>query len=413
VFVSCDGWEAIARGVMGLLRRAVKRYSILLSPVLRQGMANLYRPGTHTTAILIALGVGVMFTLTVQLLQGSLLEQLRLSAPPDSPNVFLINVTERDREGLWRLMRSQRGALDVPDAFPAVAAQLSSIGGTPVEQIELSEGERRYFRTQFALTWSEQIPKATEVLAGSWWTPGTPENLVSVEQDAADSLRLKVGDMVEWNVTGKLLSARVASIRRTDAARLGAGNQFILTRFALAKFPVIYYGAIRMRPDAVSDLQRVVFEQYPAVTVVNAADVLEIVQGVVDRISLTVRFLSAFAIFGGAIILASAVIGTRYRRMREVAILKTVGATRWKIVSIFSIEFMIIGAVAGMVGSSLSALFSLIVVQRLFHAVYVIPILPVLTSVVLTAAIAVIAGWAASFGILDRKPLEVLRQAGA
>src|SRR5262249_12120625 len=150
------------------------------------------------------------------------------------------------------------------------------------------------------------------------------------EEDAADALKLKVGDTLEWSVQGRDLKARVSSIRRTDASRLGANNQFILTQSALKNFPLIYYGAIRMKPDAVSNLQRVVFESFPTVTVVNAADVLDIIQSVVDRISLTVRFLAGFAIAGGAIILASAVAGTRYRRLREVAVLKTIGATRGK-----------------------------------------------------------------------------------
>ena len=113
---------------------------------------------------------------------------------------------------------------------------------------------------------------------------------------------------------------------------------------------MIYYGAIRVQPAVVGDLQRAVFAKFPTVTVVNAADVLEIIQGVVDRISITVRFLAGFAIVGGAIILASAVAGTRYRRMREVAILKTVGATRGTLVRMFCAESAVIGSAAGLIG---------------------------------------------------------------
>ncbi len=401
----------IAKGALTALKRAMLRLSSRLSPVMRQGIANLYRPGTHVTAVLVALGVGVMFTLTIQLLQDSLLDQLRISAPPDSPNVFLINVTGVQKDDLWNLIRSQRGVLDLPDAMPAVAGQLSRINGTPVEQIQLSEGEQRYFRTQFALTWSEDIPKATEILSGAWWTHDTNDNLVSVEESAADALKLNVGDSLEWSIQGRELSARVSSIRRTDAARLGANNQFILAPVALRGFPVIYFGAIHVQPSLVGDLQRAVFGQFPTVTVVNAADVLEIIQGVVDRISITVRFLAAFAIVGGAIILASAVAGTRYRRMREVAILKTIGATRRKIVRIFSLEFLIIGIAAGAIGAVLACVFSVIIIDRLFHAFYAVRAWPVVVSIALTAVIAVITGWAASFRILRQKPLEVLRQA--
>jgi putative ABC transport system permease protein len=287
---------------------------------------------------------------------------------------------------------------------------LARINGTPVEELELSSGEQRYFRTQFALTYSEDIPKATEILSGYWWRHGVTENLVSVEESAADTLKLNVGDTLEWSVQGTPLIARVASIRRTDAARLGANNQFIVNPAALRGFPLIYYGAIRMQPALVTTLQRVVFDKFPTVTVVNAADVLEIVQSVVDRISITVRFLSGFAILGGVIILASAVAGTRYRRMREVAILKTVGATRRKIVSIFSLEFVVIGLIAGAIGAALACTFSVILIHRLFHAIYTLPLLPVIYSTALTAVIAVVAGWAASFRILRQKPLEVLRQ---
>src|SRR5205823_3918242 len=133
-------------------------------------------------------------------------------------------------------------------------------------------------------------------------------------------------------------------------------------------------------------LQRVVFNRFPTVTVVNAADILEIIQSVVDRISVTVRFLAGFAIFGGAIILASAVAGTRYRRMREVAILKTIGATRSKIVRIFSLEFLILGTTAGAIGAALATAFSVIVIHRLFHALYTVQLVPVFLAIILTSA---------------------------
>jgi len=411
LIVSMSVLAGIAKCVLLALERSTLALSARVPPAIRQGIANLYRPGAHVMAILVALGVGVMFTVTVQLLQDSLLEQLRLSAPPDSPNVFLINVTGDSKDDLWRFLRIQPGILDVPDASPAVAGQLSHINGTPVEEIQLSRDEQRYFRTQFALTWSENIPKATEILSGSWWHKDTKESLVSVEESAADALKLNVGDTLAWSIQGRELLARIASVRRTDAARLGANNQFILSPDALRGFPVIYYGAIRVQPALVSDLQRNVFDKFPTVTVVNAADVLEIIQSVVDRISSTVRFLAGFAIAGGMIILASAVAGTRYRRMREVAILKTIGATRARIIRIFSFEFLIIGVIAGLIGAALATAFSLLIVHRLFHAVYFIQVWPVVASAALTALIAIASGWAASFRILKEKPLEVLRQA--
>jgi putative ABC transport system permease protein len=138
--------------------------------------------------------------------------------------------------------------------------------------------------------------------------------------------------------------------------------------------------------------------------------VLEIVQEVVNQIALVVRFISAFAIVAGAIILASSVAGTRFRRMREVVVLKTLGATRRRLAAIFSVEFLVLGSVAGLMGSLLATAFSGLLLNRLLDAPLRVDPAPNLIAIVLTAGIAAASGWLASFRILGRKPLEVLRE---
>jgi putative ABC transport system permease protein len=140
------------------------------------------------------------------------------------------------------------------------------------------------------------------------------------------------------------------------------------------------------------------------------ADVLQTFQSVVDRISQMVRFISIFAILAGAIILSSSVAGTRFRRMREVVILKTLGATRWRVSRIFSVEFLILGAVAGTMGALLANGFANLLLKRLLDSPVSFPILPAVLAVVATALIANAAGWMASFRILGQKPLEILRE---
>ena len=144
-------------------------------------------------------------------------------------------------------------------------------------------------------------------------------------------------------------------------------------------------------------------------SVINVADVLDRVQEVVDQIALVVRFISAFAILAGVIILASSIAGTRFRRIREVVILKTLGATRRRVAQIFSVEFLVLGLVAGLMGSLLATAFSALVLRRLFDAPFRFDPLPNIVAIVVTAAIANLAGWLASFHILGQKPLEALR----
>ncbi len=404
---------AVGKGLMVLIRRVLNRYSMGWHPGLRHGVANLYRPGTHMVAVRVALGIGVMFTLSIHLLQTSLVEQLRTSAPPDMPNVYMINITDREKDGLWALLETQDGVIEAPAPAPAVSGMLHAVNGVPIEEMNLIDGERRYLRVQFSLTWSEDQPEATEILEGEWWEAGPEPGLVSVEERAAGILRLSPGDTVEWNIGGNIRSARVTNVRRTDGTRAGANNQFILTPGTLDEFPGIYYGALQVESDKVGALQRAVFARYPSVTVVNAADILEIVQEMVARIGLTVRFVAAFAILGGLIILASSIAGTRYRRIREVAILKTVGATRRRIIGVFSIEFCIVGLAAGAIGSLLAAVFTAVVIDQLMDGAYRFNPAPLVVATGLTSFLAVITGWAASFRILNQKPLEVLRQADA
>jgi len=404
---------AVGKGLMLGIRRLLDRFAHTLHPGIRYGAANLYRPGNHMVAVLVALGIGVMFTLSVQLLQTALIDQLATSAPPDMPNVYMINITDQEREGLWSLVESHDGVIEVQPPSPAVAGMLHSVDGVPVEEMDLAGGERRYLRTQFTLTWSEEPPEATEILDGEWWEPGTRDALVSVEENAAGILRLRPGDTVAWEVGGSVTSARVANIRRTDGTRSGANNQFILTPGTLEEFPGVYFGALRVKPASVGELQRAVFERYPSVTVVNAADIIEIVQEMIGRISLTVRFVAAFAILGGVIILASSIAGTRYRRIREVAILKSVGARRSRIIGIFSVEFLILGLAAGAIGSALAAVFSAVIVEQVMDGTYAMDWPPLIWAVLLTAALAIATGWLASYRILRQKPLEVLRRADA
>jgi putative ABC transport system permease protein len=172
----------------------------------------------------------------------------------------------------------------------------------------------------------------------------------------------------------------------------------------------VYYGSARVRPADVAGLQRVVYERFPTVTVVNMADVMQIVEDVVQRIALVIRFISAFTILAGAVMVASSVAGTRFRRMHEVVILKTLGATRARIAWIFSVEFLALGAVAGLMGSLLASGFAALVLSKLLEIDYHPDLRMGAATVAATALVAAGAGWAASFRILGRRPLEILRQ---
>ncbi len=203
---------------------------------------------------------------------------------------------------------------------------------------------------------------------------------------AAKILHIQPGSEIRWTISGREVQTRVACIQNIDSIHLSSRVEFIFNTSALAGFPIIYYSSLRAQPSDVPALQEALYQRFPTVTVVNVADVLQIIQGVVDRISQVVRFISMFAILAGAVILSSSVAGTRFRRMREVVILKTLGATRWRVSRIFSVEFLVLGAVAGLMGSLLAGGFANLLLKRMLDARTSIPVVPILLSMVATAS---------------------------
>ena len=400
--------SALAWLLLFVLRR-VGRGARRLPMSVRQGIANLYRPGNHAQAALVALGVGVTFTLTIYLVQRGMLFDMNRSAPPGMPNVFLLDITPHNRDAVRDLLTHQTGVAGAPDMLGTVAARIASVNGVALKREELKGMARRLASTN-SVTEATALPASTRLVQGHWWTSGYsgPPQL-SISEEAAKILNVAPGSRITWSTPLHTFDSTVAAVHRTEAIRLSSRVEFIFSPGSLAGLPMIYYGSVRVRPPDVAQLQKALYQRFPTVTVVNVADVLQIIQEVVNQISLVVRFISAFAILSGAIILASSVAGTRFRRIREVVILKTLGGTRGKIAAIFSMEFLILGAVAGVAGSLLAAGFAALVVKRIFHADPQFDWVPLAVCVVGTGLIANLAGWLASFRILQQRPLEILR----
>jgi len=401
---------AVLSGIAWLMLRGLKIASRSQLPTsIRHGIANLYRPGNHAQTVLVALGIGVMFTLTVYLVQRGVITQMSRTAPPGMPNVFLIDISPKDRDAVLSLLKRQHGIEGSAELIGTVAAKLIELDGVDIQK-KVLKGWARRFRYARSVTSATAMAGNVEVLRGKWWNkpPAAPE--ICIAEEAAKTLGVQPGSMTRWTISGRDLGARVACIHRIDEIHLASRVEFIFSTGALDGFPVIYYGALRVQPPAVPALQQALYDRYPTITVVNMADVLQTFQGVVDQIALVIRFISMFAILAGAIILASSVAGTRFRRMREVVILKTLGATRWRVSRIFSVEFLILGAVAGTMGALLANGFANLLLKRMLDSEISFPILPSLLAVVATALIANAAGWMASFRILGQKPLEILRE---
>jgi putative ABC transport system permease protein len=398
---------AVSAVALAFLRFLLNRVRLRLPSSLRQGLANLYRPGNQSSAVLAALGTGVMLILAVYLMQAALLRDIRETASPSLPNVFIIDVTTDEVAGIKDFFQHQPGVSQALDLMPGVTGRFVSLNGKMIEELKDEHFPRRMLENA-ELSWADAPPAGSKVTQGKWWTdPNAAE--IAIGEGTASRLHLGLGSAVELAVGGTVHALKVSAIYRADGQHLGARVGFVLPSGQLKDQPAVWYGAAHIEPRQVGAMERALFAAYPTVTVINLAEVLERIESVVDQITFVVRFLAGFSIFAGLMILASSIASTRFRRMREAVVLKTLGATRMRIVRIFSVEFSVLGLLSGAVGVIFANLLTRVLLQRL-EVTFHIEWLATAVALAGTAALATATGWIASYRILGLRPLEVLRE---
>jgi len=340
-------------------------------------------------------------------MQHGVIGEMKLTLGHNLPNVFLVDISSKELEGVKQLLAQQPAVLGELETLPSVAGRIVSVDGIAADGLKLKNYPRRLLAT-VSLTWASALPEGSTMASGEWWDEDDGQSLV-VTEHIAQRLNLHLGSRLVLSSNGRTIPVKVVAIIRHNGQHVYGRSEFILTPRALAGLPVVWYGAVHVDPQQVGAVQRALFNKYPTVTVVNIADVIETVQGVVQQITIVVRFLAAFSILSGAVILASSIASTHFRRVREVVVLKTLGAKRNHIAAVFSVEFIVLGLLAGLVGVIFANLLTRVLLHQLdvdFHIEWLA------TAVALagTAVLATLTGWVASFRILGQKPLQILRE---
>jgi putative ABC transport system permease protein len=398
---------AMAAGALRALRFLLNRVRLRLPSFLRHGLANLYRPGNQSASVLASLGLGVMLILAVYLMQAALLRDLRETASPKLPNVFLIDMTSDEISGVKDLFAHQSGMNGELDLMPLITGRFVSLNGKTLDELKGQHFPRRMLESA-RLTYADAAPEGDKVLQGKWWTASDVAEM-AMGTGVAERLHVGVGSAVEIDLAGTVHMLKVAAIYRSDGQHLATQAEFVLPSGLAKDLTPTWYGGAHIDPKQVASMERALFQAYPTITVINLADVLDRIESVVNQITFVVRFLAGFSIFAGLMILASSIASTRFRRMREAVVLKTLGATRMRIVRTFSVEFSVLGLLAGSVGVVFANILTRVLLKRL-EVVFHIEWSATLIALVGTALLATATGWIASYRILGLRPLEVLRE---
>jgi putative ABC transport system permease protein len=403
----------LARGVAAVVRGRPR----LAGLAWRQGLANLARPGGQTAGVIVALGVGVMLLVSIALLESSLGRQIDHEQRREAPSFFFIDIQPDQREGFARVVTGA-GAGAAPALTPVVRSRLTAINGQPVtrEMVRRHRGgpdgdAAWYLRREYVLTYAAELPATNTLVTGRWWGAGDGSRpLVSVEEAAAKNLGLKLGDRLTFDVQGVPVEAEVTSVRKVDWQTLSTNFFMILSPGALDGAPGTWVATVRVPPAAEARLQGAVVAAFPNVTAIPVRDVLDRVGTMLDQMALAIRVMALFSIGTGLVVMVSALAATRYARLRESVIWRTLGATRGVVARIFAVEYACLGAAAGVGGSLLALALSWIVLHFVLEVPWSFALPPLVLGVSLTIALALTVGLLATFRLLGQKPLAVLRQ---
>ena len=386
--------------------------------VVRQGVANLYRPANQTRAVVLSLGFGAFLITTLYLVQANLLRQFDLTTSSARGNLLFFDVQDDQDAGVESIVRNAGYA--VVQSTPIVTMRIKTVAGRTIAEI-LTDTTRRggawALRREYRSTYRDTIQSSERVVAGRWFgeTPARdsqPTAEVSLEQDVAKELRVKIGDVVVWDVQGVEVPARVTSLRDVEWARFEPNFFAVFAPGALEKAPKQFVLLTNV-PDGVSAVrvQRSVVQRYPNVSAIDLSVIRKTISEIVDRVSMAIRFLAVFSLAMGIPVLFSAVAATRRERVREGVLLKTLGATQGQIRRILFAEYALLGVLGSLTGMVLSFGGAWGLLKYVFHR----PFSPATVPAVLIAAAMVLV--TVSIGVLSGRdvfrttPMAALREA--
>ena len=344
-----------------LTHRLVTR--LVHNRMLRYGLANLRRHARGNAIQVASLALGLTAVLLLTFTRNDLVEAWRRSAPPDAPNRFLIGVQPEQVEPVKRFFAGE--GIAAPEFYPMVRGRLTRVNGRPVSEADYAEERaKRLVEREFNLSYMDSLPSHNAVAAGRWFD--VEKNELSVEEGIAQRLGWKLGDELTFTVGGESFSAQVTSLRklRWDSMRV---NFFVIAPpRVLQAFPAAFVSAFRIEPGRESVLNRL-STTFPNLTIVDVAAAVRQAQGVVDQLVSAVQFIFLFTLGAGLLVLYSALVATEDERRRETAVMRVYGASRAQVSGSQRLEFLAMGAIAGVLATLGAAAIGQLLARRVFE----------------------------------------------
>ncbi|WP_288425112.1 FtsX-like permease family protein [uncultured Spirosoma sp.] len=413
---------AVSLGLIWLVRRL---FPTGWSYVWRQSLANLYRPNNQTVILVTAIGLGAFLIATLYLTQGLLLSRVELSGSGQQPNMVLFDIQNEQIAGVRDAVREQK--LPILQEVPVVTMRLTGINGRssaadtakPIDQPQQSArtdttGPPPWaFTREYRVTYRDSLISSEKPASGQGPYQANGNVYISVEKDFLSRLRAKIGDTLDFNVQGLPLQTIIGGTREVDWNRVQTNFLVVFPAGVLEQAPQFRVLMTRVPDNQTSArLQRVLVSHFPNVSAIDLGLILKTLDEILGQISFVIRFMALFSILTGLLVLSSSVVLSKYQRLRESVLLRTLGASRKQILQITAIEYGLLGFLAALSGILLSIAGTWSLARFVFEVPYQIDPLPLLVVATTVTVLTLLIGLFNSREVLSRSPLDVLRGEG-
>ena len=405
----------VARGIVAGVRRF---FPTSWSYPWRQGLANLYRPHNQTTVLLLTLGLGVFLITTLVLVERTLLEQIQVAGGEGRPNLVLFDIQNPQVEGVTKAVKD--AGAPVLSREPIVTTRLQAVQGRSLEALrrDSTVDVTWAYERDYRVTYRDHLSESETLVAGEFVgsVGGNPFQTgaavpISMEREMAhEELNVGVGDTLTFDVQGRPLKTYISSLRTVDWQRMGTNYFVVFPEGVLERAPQTHVLLSRASDEDMSAaVQRSVVQQYPNVSAIDLSLILSTFQDLFGRLSYVIRFMALFSVFTGLIVLAGAVVVSRYQRAEESVLLKTLGASRDTVQKIMTVEYLFLGTFAAATGLLLALAAAWSLSYFVFNGPFVGAPLVLLSAFGAAVVVTIGIGLWNSRGLYDRPPMDVLR----
>jgi putative ABC transport system permease protein len=400
--------RGIAAGLMALARRLPRARATML----RLAIANIYRPGALTPSVVMSLGLGLAVLVTITQIDGNLRRQFLAALPDRAPSFYFIDIpaTEADRFSAFLKQAAPQSRVE---EVPMLRGRIVAARGVKAEDLKPSTDSEWVLQSDRGLTATGEIPKGSKIVEGQWWgTDYDGPPLVSIEKKIADGLKLKIGDEIVVNVLGRDIQAKIGNMRAIDWQGLGINFVLVFSPNAFRGAPHTHIATLtEAHPDSAGDARIIksVADAFPMVTSVRVREALETIGTVVTNLVLAIRGASAVTLISAILVLGGALAAGHRHRVYDAVILKTLGATRARLLGAYALEYLMIGfatAVFGVIAGSIAAW---LIVTRLMTLSFIWQAGSAAGVVAAALVVTVGLGLAGTLLALNQKPAAVLR----